>query len=41
MVVVTVCNDFGAQEDKICHCFYFFPFYLPEVMGLDAMILVF
>jgi len=20
---------FGAQEDKICHCFHFFPFHLP------------
>ena len=22
-------NDFGAQENKICHCFYFFLIYLP------------
>ena len=29
MVVVTVCSDFGDQEDKICHCFHFFLFYLP------------
>ena len=29
MAAVTVCSDFGAQESKICHCFYFFPFYLP------------
>ena len=26
---VTVCGDFGAQENKICHCFHFFFFYLP------------
>ena len=26
---VTVCSDFIAQEKKICHCFHFFPFYLP------------
>ena len=26
---VTVCSDFGAQENKISHYFYFFPFYLP------------
>ena len=26
---VTVCSDFEAQEKKICHCFHFFPFYLP------------
>ena len=25
---VLVCSDFGAQENKICHCFYFFPLYL-------------
>ena len=35
---VTIHSDFGAQENKICHCF---PFYLHEVMGPDAMILVF
>ena len=29
MAAVTICNDFGAQENKICHCFHFFPFYLP------------
>ena len=29
MAAVTVCGDFGAQENKICHCFHFFPFYLP------------
>ena len=27
MAAVTVCNDFGAQENKICHCFLLFPFY--------------
>ena len=32
---------FGAQENKICHGFHCFPIYLHEVMGLDAMILVF
>ena len=25
----TVCSNFGAQEKTICHCFHFFPFYLP------------
>ena len=28
MAAVTIHSDFGAQEKKICHCFYFFPFYL-------------
>ena len=25
MAAVTICSDFGAQENKICHCFHFFP----------------
>ena len=29
MTAVTVHGDFGAQENEICHCFYFFPIYLP------------
>ena len=33
-------TDFGAQENKICHCFHFFSI-CPEVMGPDAIILVF
>ena len=28
MDVATVHSDFRAQENKICHCFYFFPFCL-------------
>ena len=28
MATVTICSDFGAQENKICHCFHFSPFYL-------------
>ena len=27
--MATVRSGFGAQENKICHCFHFFPFYLP------------
>ena len=41
MAEVTVCSDFGAQENKICHCFHFYPSICHEVMGLDAMIFVF
>ena len=29
MAAVTICSDFGVQENKICHCFRFFPIYLP------------
>ena len=39
MAAVTICHDFGAQENKICHCFHIF-FICHEVMGLYAVILV-
>ena len=26
MAAVTMCTDFGTQENKICHCFHFFLF---------------
>ena len=29
MTAVTIHSDFGAKENKICHTFFFFPFYLP------------
>ena len=29
MTAVTIHSDFGAHENKICHTFFFFPFYLP------------
>ena len=29
MASVTVSNDFGAQENKVCYYFHFFPMYLP------------
>ena len=41
MAAITVCSDFGAQENKICHCYHCFPSTCCEVMRLDAMILVF
>ena len=42
MVAVTVCNDFGAQENKVCHCFHVFsPTVCHEVMGPDSMIFIF
>ena len=25
MAAVTICSDSGAQENKVCHCFHFFP----------------
>ena len=38
---VTICSDFGAQENKVCLCFHCFSIYCHEVMGPNAMILVF
>ena len=29
MATVTIQSDSGAQENKVCHCFHFIPFYLP------------
>ena len=28
LAAVTICSDFGAQENKDCHCFHCFPMYL-------------
>ena len=25
MTAITICSDFGAQENKVCHCFHCFP----------------
>ena len=25
MAVITILSDFGALENKVCHCFHFFP----------------
>ena len=25
MAAVTICSDFGAQENRVCHCFSLFP----------------
>ena len=33
MAAVTICSDFGAQENKVCHHFHCFPIYLPWSNG--------
>ena len=40
-ITVTICSDFGAQQDKVYHCFQFPLSICHEVMGWGAMILVF
>ena len=39
MAAVIVHSDFGAQENKVGHCFHFSPFIDHEVMGTDAMMI--
>ena len=29
MAAVIICNNFGDQQNKFCHCFYFTPFMVP------------
>ena len=29
ITAVTICSDFGASKNKVCHCFHCFPIYLP------------
>ena len=36
MAAITTRSDFGAQENKVCHCFHFFPIYLPWGAGTMA-----
>ena len=40
MAAITICSDFGAQEKKICHCFHFFPIYLPWSDGTRCLDLI-
>ena len=36
MAAVTICSDFGAQKNKVCHCFLCFPIYLPWSDGTSC-----
>ena len=33
MAAITICSDFGAPQNKVCHCFHCFPIYLPASDG--------
>ena len=37
MAAVTICSDFGAQENKVCHCFHCFPIYFPWSGGTRCL----
>ena len=41
MAAITIRHDFGAQENKICHCFHCFPIYLAWSDGTRCHDLVF
>ena len=41
MAAVTICSEFGAQENQLYTVSIVCPSICHEVMGLDAMILVF
>ena len=36
MATVTICSDFGAWENKVCHCFCFLPIDLPWSDGMTC-----
>ena len=41
IAAITICSDFGAQKNKVSHCFHCFPVYLPWTDRTGCMILVF
>ena len=36
MAAVTIFSDFGAQENKVCHCFHCYPIYLTLSHGIGC-----
>ena len=41
MAAITICSDFGAQKNKVSHCFHCFPIYFPWNDGTGCHDLVF
>ena len=37
MAAVTICSDFGAPKNKVCHCFQCVPGYGPCVIEQDRI----
>ena len=37
MAAVTICSDFGAPQNKVCHCFHCFSIYLPWSDGTSTL----
>ena len=40
MAAVTICSDFGAQKNKVCHCFHCFPIYFPSSGGTGCRLVI-
>ena len=40
MAAVTICSNFGAQKNKVWHCFHCFPIYFPWSGGTGCIIFV-
>ena len=38
MAAITICSDFGAPKNNVCHCCHCSASICHEVMGPDAMI---
>ena len=38
MAAATICSDFGAPQNKVCHYFHCFPSICHEVMGPDGLL---
>ena len=36
MAAITICSDFGAQKNKVWHCFHCFPIYFPWNDGIGC-----
>ena len=41
MAAITIYSDFGAQKNKVSHCFHCFPIYLPWSDGTGCRIFIF
>ena len=41
MAAVTICSEFGAHKNKVCHCFHCLPIYLPWSNGTGCCDLCF
>ena len=38
MAAITICSDFGAQKNKVWHCFHCFPIYFPILINGNSIV---